>query len=164
MLLSPVIAFANGNDDGVYIGISSGYGIANTLNPMDNWASFDSGLAGRVDFGSRIDTSFGFEIGYSQASILNNNPTGYNLDVLLNYYQETNSRWNLIYGVGPFYNSAVAGVGVLFNFGTEYYFSKSVAWTMGEYLYINPNVQGNYNSISPYLLNNIVTTGFKFNF
>ena len=153
------IAYA---EDGVYLGISGGLGTYNTLSSSNNWSVFNDSFGARVNFGDKIDSYFGAEIGYSLPDISNNN--NYNLDVLLQLYQHTSSNWDFVYAIGPYYNNFVSGVGVALSFGTNYYFQKNVAWTINDYLYINPNVQGNYGSLSPYILNNMLLTGLRFEF
>lgn len=152
-------AFAD-SSTGMYVGASGGWGLTNdsSTNPNGDFNATND-FAYRVDFGAKIDTYFGVEAGYVAPSISNNNWLG---DVYLNYYMNTDSKWDVIFGLGPYYASSLSAVGVAGNFGVNYNFSKSTSITFGEYLYINPQVPANQGgNISSYLQNNVTTLGLR---
>lgn len=153
------IAYAD-SKNGLYIGGSGGWGITNDSSTSPSGFSPTNDVAYRVDLGARIDTYFGIEAGYVAPSISNNNL--WLGDVMLNYYFNTDSKWDVLFGVGPFYDSSLGAVGVAGSFGVNYNFARNLALTFGEYLYINPQVPSSQNgNISAYLQNNVTTIGFK---
>lgn len=159
--LFSTFSFAD-SDTGLFLGIQAGNGLTNISSTSSN-SNFQANndFAYRIDLGSKIDNYFGIEAGYStpNASLQNN----YLVDVLLNYYMQTNNKFDIIWGVGPYYTSDLSAVGVAGSFGLNYNFAKDVAVTFSNYLYINPSVPGDKSgSVSNYLQNNTTMLGLRF--
>lgn len=149
---------------GMYIGGSAGLGITNT-DPTVAIPQFPTtyqpDFAWRADIGGKMDTFFGAEVGFVQPQTT----VGSNwlIDVYLNYYMDTSSKWDVIWGIGPYYTNQNSSVGITGQFGLNYNFARNTAVTFGEYLYVNPNVPGNrQGEVTPYLLNNVTTIGMRF--
>lgn len=161
ILISASFSIFADSSTGLYLGGSAGWGLTNndSTNPNGNFSPTND-VAYRIDLGGRIDTYFGLEAGYVAPSISNNN--NWIGDIYLNYYFNTDSRWDVLLGVGPYYDSSISAVGVAGMAGINYNFTKSTAVTFGEYLYVNPQVPGNQSgNISSYLQNNVTTLGLK---
>ena len=152
------VVFAD-SQNGMYAGLSTGLGTTNLNSTSQTGFNTANDLAYRVDLGSKIDTYFGLEAGYVSPG----QNQSWMVDLFLNYYFNTASRWDVLFGVGPYYDNLQQAVGVAGSFGVNYNFSKNVALTFGEYLYINPSVPASRSGdFSSYLQNNVATVGFKF--
>lgn len=166
LIFSIVPSFADGDNDGVYLGIQGGYGLNNNqltnVNQQNNNLTFNSDAALRATFGIKVDSYFGFEVSYDNGAITQGNNS--NIDLMLNYYQEISNKWDLVYQIGPYYNFQVSNVGIAGAFGAHYYITPSTKFTITDIIYVNPSINSNYNSIQPYLLSNQVLAGLQWSF
>lgn len=149
------------SDRGLIFQLSTGAGFNNSIVNTTNNFNTDLGVMG--SFGGKMDDNFGVMLDFLKPNVYGSNYNDqYNLDLLFNYYMETNNKWDVIWGLGVYYTNYNNGnVGAAGSISVNYNFMRDFAIVFTNTLYLNPTIPANPD-FGNLLLNNYTGIGIRY--